>query len=443
MKGLRILGRAGLLATAALGLAAPAWADRIILRGGGELRGVIVPDASRPGKVLVQAEKSAAPTAFDKGQVAKVIRVAGPLDQYFPRRDKAEATATAQHDLGLWCERNGLPGLAELHFRKAVEADKDFGPAHKKLGHSLHDGLWLSTDEIREAQGLVKHKGKWVTQEEKARKDAEAAFSAEQVSWVKRLRITRQAIYSEKAEAREQAEAALREIRDPAAAAPLAVVFGQDDEPARTLMAQALGNIPGPAATAALVERILVDVSPGPRQAALGELVRREEAAEATARLIKALKHPDQSVVGRAAWGLAGLGATTAVPKLIPALVQVRPRVVMVPTGGDSGGGGGTAFFGGGRTYAVPIPVVGNGVAAVGAVGVPVFSGAGVSSGGGGGPPPAQPRIVQETYPNPAVRQALIRLTGADFGFDIASWRRWSRTEFRPEPIASRRVPQP
>ena len=240
---------------------------------------------------------------------------------------------------------------------------------------------------------------------------------------------------------RERAEGELLDIRDPAAAAPLALTFGQDAQQPRNLMVRALGNIPGPEASGVLIDLILSDPDAGPRQAAVGELIRREAVGEATVRLVKALKAADQDYVGRAAWGLAGLNATTAVPKLIPTLVQVRSRMVMVPTGGG-GGGGGTAFFGGGRTYAVPIPAVGNGVVAMGAVGVPVFGGVGVSGGGGGGPV-AQPRLIQEVFPNEAVRSALVQLTGVDFGFDLDSWRQWSRTEYRAEPVASRRVPQP
>ncbi len=442
MKGLRILTRSGLVVGLCLAIAPPSRADRIFLRGGGELRGLIVTDPDRPDKVLVQTEKGTNPTVFEKGQVSKVVRAPGPLDQYIPRRERLESTAEAQYELGLWCEQAGLSGLADLHFRKAVGLDKQFGPAHKKLGHSLHAGRWLSTDEIREAQGLIKHKGRWITAEEKARLDASAAFSAEQVAWVKRLRVMRQAMYSDKAETRDRSEADLLAIRDPAAAAPLAQVFARDPEPTRVLVARTIGGIPGPEAAEALVGRVLTDADFEPRQAALAELVSREDSPESTARLLKALKHPDQTIVGRAAWGLAGLGVTSAVPKLIPALVQVRSRVVMVPSAGG-GGGGGTAFFGGGQSYPVLIPAVGQGVTAIGAVGVPVFSGASVSYGGGGGPPPPQPRLVQDVLPNEAVREALVRLTGADFGFDIPTWRRWLVTSFRPEPAATRRVPQP
>ncbi len=446
MKGLRILSRAGLTAAVAwITAVAPgaARADRIILRGGGELRGIIVADGDRPDKVLVQTEKAASPTVFEKGQVARVVRAPGPLDQYFPRRDRTESVAKDQYELGLWCEQNRLSGLADLHYRKAVGIDKDFGPAHKKLGHTLHAGQWMSTDEIRAAQGLIKHKGKWLTPREKARVEAEAAFSAEQASWVKRLRITRQALYAEKAETRDRAEADLLEIRDPAAAAPLVQVFGQDPEQTRLLVARAVGNIPGPEAASVLVGIVLADADQEPRQVAISELSRRDEAVDATARLVKALKHPDREVVGRAALGLAGLGATSAVPKLIPALVQVRARVVMVPSSGGSGGGGGSAFFGGGQSYAVPIPAVGQGVVAVGAAPATVFSGSSVSYGGGGGPPPPQPRVVQDVLSNPAVRAALVRLTGADFGYDIPSWHEWVRDSFRPEPGTTRRVPQP
>jgi hypothetical protein len=46
-------------------------------------------------------------------------------------------------------------------------------------------------------------------------------------------------------------------------------------------------------------------------------------------------------------------------------------------------------------------------------------------------------------YRNAEVLGALERLTGQHFGFDLAAWRRWVNTSFRPEPEPARQVPQP
>src|SRR3954447_15520737 len=86
----------------------PARADRITLRGGGEIKGVVLKDASQPKTVLVQTESSAKPLSFTKDQVVAVVREPGPLDEYVANRDSIEATAQAQYDFGLWCEEQKL-----------------------------------------------------------------------------------------------------------------------------------------------------------------------------------------------------------------------------------------------------------------------------------------------------------------------------------------------
>ncbi len=70
----------------------------------------------------------------------------------------------------------------------------DHTQAHEKLGHVKISNRWLWGDELREAQGLVKYRGHWIAREEKERLDAVAAAGAEQASWVRRLKLLRQAI---------------------------------------------------------------------------------------------------------------------------------------------------------------------------------------------------------------------------------------------------------
>jgi hypothetical protein len=51
--------------------------------------------------------------------------------------------------------------------------------------------------------------------------------------------------------------------------------------------------------------------------------------------------------------------------------------------------------------------------------------------------------MVSYTFQNTEVLAALVKLTGQDFGYDGAAWRRWLRTSFQPEPVPAKRVPQP
>jgi len=84
-------------------------ADRIVLRGGGQVRGKVIPDPNRPDRVTVLAETGKTPLVFQKPQVLKVVAERGVLDDYLVERDKASLTADAQYALGLWSSDTSCP----------------------------------------------------------------------------------------------------------------------------------------------------------------------------------------------------------------------------------------------------------------------------------------------------------------------------------------------
>ena len=137
--------------------------------------------------------------------------------------------------------------------------DKSFEPAHRKLGHVYHDGYWLSRDDLSAIQGLVKYKGRWISTEERAKRQAEEESTATQASWVRRIKMLRQSIVNGPEDRRREAETQLMAIRDSEAVGPLLRVLGNDEPPMRILLAQILAAIPGKEATAGLVKQILAE----------------------------------------------------------------------------------------------------------------------------------------------------------------------------------------
>src|SRR5262249_52153945 len=160
---------------------------------GGQVRGKVIPDPKQTDRVTVVLDRGKTPLTVPKDRVVQVVPEPSALDGYVVRRAAAPATAQGQFDLGLYCEQNRLPDLAELHYEAALKHDKAFAPAHEKLGHALIKGRWLSGDELREAQGLVRFKGKWITREEKEEREKAGESAAEQSSWVRRIRLWREA----------------------------------------------------------------------------------------------------------------------------------------------------------------------------------------------------------------------------------------------------------
>jgi len=223
-------------------------------------------------------------------------------------------------------------------------------------------------------------------------------------------------------------------------------VLATDPDPSvRELLVRLLAAIAGPEGTEALVFQALREDDAGIRRAAAAALARRRD-PEAVPLLIRRLKGEPPQAIGRAAEALAGLGATEAVPDLIDALVRVERRPVLVrsmrpaaapaPVSGMSMSGSSVPVLTG--------PVVGNGVVAYGATSVPYGSGVGLNMGSGGyRPGPPRLRMMTRVERHPEVLAALESLTGRNFGFDQASWRRWQATQARPTSGPSRRVPQP
>src|SRR6516165_6564023 len=97
--------------------------DTIELRGGGEIQGKVITDPKKPDTIQVLLLKGRAPLVFQSKQILRVIPKASPLDEYLVRKQQLSATAPAEFELGLWCEKNGLPDLAKAHYESALEHD--------------------------------------------------------------------------------------------------------------------------------------------------------------------------------------------------------------------------------------------------------------------------------------------------------------------------------
>lgn len=451
MTRLRRIALAGLFASSFVG---PALADRIIVRNGSSIRGKAIVDEAHPDQYLVFGEKGKTPLILKRDRVARIDPEPSVLDDYVVRRRAITKASSPQDefDLGLWCEEHRLLDLASVHYEGSIRRDPSFGPGHRKLGHAEYGGRWLTPAEMKAAQGFVLYKGKWITPEEKAEHDAEASASAEQQSWMRRLAILRQGLLSGIESRTRDAEAQLMAIREPAAVNPVVRTFGGDSDPAfRKLAARVLVGIPGPEASSALVNRLLAEGDDDVRAATMAELARSKE-LNVVPKLMQGLQSKSLAVVNRAAWALGNVKAVRAVPRLVPLLVSSEVQMVWVPSqppqgSGFAGGAPATGFnISGGRS--IPIltgPAVGPGVVAYGATSVPASSfggGFNVSMGGGGNQGPT-PQFVEIKHRNVEVLTALMKLTGQDFGYDVAAWQRWVSTSYRPEASPAKSVPQP
>ncbi len=211
-------------------------------------------------------------------------------------------------------------------------------------------------------------------------------------------------------------------MRDPAAAEPIARLLGAGSVEQRALSAEALGGIPGDEARRFLVQMILTEKSESAYLAAVAALRSRADSIY-VGPLLRALAGPTETR-RRAAYALGELRSSASVPTLIQYLNVREPKVLQAPR--KEGSGGPSAYIAVG-TVVTHVrdaePVVGGGVVAwnpiIGAITVgavmsihnPVVTGRQI--------------IIHILGPEPAVREALRKITGEDFGYDQAAWREW------------------
>jgi len=148
--------------------AAPAFADRVVLKGGGVLTGVVV-ESNERGVVL---EVGPGRIGLPASRVERVETGASALGSFRARAATLPpGDAASWVELAFWARAQGLETQAREALERALQSDPQNADAHRALGHVLLGGAWLSLEESYRAQGLLPFEGGWVTPAER-----EAAF---------------------------------------------------------------------------------------------------------------------------------------------------------------------------------------------------------------------------------------------------------------------------
>ena len=138
----------------------------IVLRGGGEIQGKVIPDPRKPDTVQVLLLKGRNPLSFQKKQILQVIPKASPLDTYLVKKTRSGPTAQAEYELGLWCEQNQLADLAKVHYEAALGSRQDVRagpqearacPARRPVALARRAQPGAGTGQV---QGEVDHRGR-------------------------------------------------------------------------------------------------------------------------------------------------------------------------------------------------------------------------------------------------------------------------------------------
>jgi hypothetical protein len=204
-----------------------------------------------------------------------------------------------------------------------------------------------------------------------------------------------------RAEALEQ----LKAIDDPYAIKAIAYYIDPKREnipEMRKLFVEILGRIGDGAVHGILIDRALYDADEEVRLTAV-DMLTALKSRPALMEFIKQLGAGDNPIINRAAVGLAALNDKSAIGPLIDALISTHVYVQ------KSGGGGQLS-----STF---------------------------SPHGGGGSLMAGPRTktFKRTFKNEAVLQAVAKISGVNFGYQIDQWKTWYATQKKSEAIDARR----
>ncbi|MFO8015379.1 MAG: HEAT repeat domain-containing protein [Phycisphaerae bacterium] len=338
--------------------------------------------------------------------------------EYTDRLLTMDDTAAAHAALARWCAEVGLAEKAERHWKETLLRDRDHAEARAALGHVRRGEEWVKA---------AASPGVGVPEADEA-EPADPTRRERQVELARRIRT----IYVEQLGAIDPAtwqkgRDAVLMLRDPAAAAPVHEILSSGNEKTRVLMCEVLGQLPGREAARRLVRVLLKDPSRAVYDAAVAALEMRSD-EHALQPLLNALDGSEETLQ-RAAHALGELRTAPAVPKLITRLTTREPRVKTYKAPRSALGGGAGAYFFSGKihTYIADVePVV-----AEGAVGWDPTVGA-IPSGAlidVDHVVVTVRRTVFVSIRQPEVRKALEKITGRDFEFDQAAWRRWYRRQ--------------
>jgi hypothetical protein len=106
-----------------------------------------------------------------RAEAKAVVEPAEALSKYNELKEKTPNTAAAQWKLALWCEQNGLPAEAFVHFAAVALLDPSREAAWKRLGYKKHGGRWKTDAQVVDEAEQKKADKKWGAKLKKIHKE--------------------------------------------------------------------------------------------------------------------------------------------------------------------------------------------------------------------------------------------------------------------------------
>ncbi len=371
-------------------------AELFELSSGGRLRGEWLNREESPRETYV-IKTAAGQVVLAKVAVQKVVTEKPAQVEYESIRPNYPDTVEGQWSLAEWCREHNLSVERKTHLQRVVELDPDHATARRLLGYSKVDGAWKTQEEVMTERGYVKYKGDWKLPQEIELLEERRRGEVSQGKWFREISRLRSQLDDQNAEA---AAAKLRSIDDPTAIRAIKSAFDREGNlDVKILLMQALGNIGGPAARGILTSIALDDDLHEVRMTAL-DVLKKGKHPDVVQAFIQGLRSSKNHVINRAAIGLRYMEDKSAIAPLVGVLVTQHKFKVVTGSPGIS-----TSFANGGAN--------------------PMGGGSGFSTG-------TKTHIITQTVQNEEVLESLIKLSGANFGFNPQAWKAWLAAQREP-----------
>lgn len=347
---------------------------------------------------------------LEKDQIEKRERSKSPWQTYRERRKACKKTAVAHYELAMWCDEQELGPEREDELAHALRLDPDHAPTRRALGFELDDaGQWVKPPsnnapdpDVIAAQRLLKK------QEQLVRKLVAQWFVKVRAIHDARMTPKRGKVNPKKFR---KARELILKIRDPLAIPALTGVLSTGNRASRLVLIESLAQFPDDDATMNLVVMSLLDPSKHVRKSAADELRKRDD-PRVVERLRDALFSEEEGILRHAAAALGVLRASETIPDLVEQLSTEVPGVVRISRAVYLGDIYGT--FGGPVRIVNGRSVIGYNPSAIGVLG----------PGSWVGTDTYYQQTMVSVY-RTEVQEALIAITGENFGFDRQKWLTW------------------
>jgi hypothetical protein len=383
-----------------VGAGSEARADLFVLASGGRIEGTLVNRDQSPRETYV-IQTTVGQVTLAKSQVEQWLRPRPAEVEYERIYSTFPDTPEGQWKLAAWCLEQGLTAQRKTHLERIVELDPEHAEARRALGFSKLNGRWTTQEDLMKSRGFLRYRGRWLLPQEVEVLEKKDRTEKAEKEWAQKLDRWQNGLGTDRDTV---ARDAIRAIVDPAAVKALAVLMKRDSpEKVRLLYADALARIGAPEALQALAMSSLHDASEEVRLTCIDNLA-KTKSHEVVSYYVSQLKSKDNQIVNRAAVGLSHMGDRSAILPLIDALWTTHKFKIVTGSGSSNGISSTFSSTGGG----------------------------GMSMGGG-------PKIIKKELRNQAVLDALVMLTGVNYGFEVGNWKAWYATLKQRDSLDARR----